>query len=120
MVSNDYSFSKKLNQIETFDLLINNKLKEPLSEPYKKALSHLAFNLRKQLLFKGRISKQFLNSLPLHYENNTIYNATRKHLNVLVNYLHNNGFDIEKSTIKSRKQEEVLHKPIDDIEELLN
>ena len=36
LVANDYSFSKKLNQIETFDLLINNKLQEPLSVPYKK------------------------------------------------------------------------------------
>ena len=120
MVTNDYPFSKKLNQIETFDLLINNKLQEPLSEPYRKALSHLAFNLKEQLLSKGSISKQFLNSLPLRYENNTSYNTTKRHLNVLVNHLHNNGFDIEKSTIKSRKQEEVLHKPIDNIEELLN
>jgi len=62
LVANDYSFSKKLNQIEPFDLLINNKLKEPLSEPYRKVLSHLAFNLRKQLVSKGNISKQFLNS----------------------------------------------------------
>ncbi len=95
LVANDYSFSKNLNQIETFDLLINNKLQEPLSEPYKKALIHLAFNLRKQLLSKGSISKQFLNSLPLRYENNTSYNTTRRHLNVLINHLHNNGFDIE-------------------------
>ena len=120
LVANDYSFSKKLNQIETFDLLISNKLKEPLSVPYRKALTHLAFNLREQLLSKGNISKQFLNSFPLRYENNTSYNTIRRHLNVLVNHLHNNGFDIEKSTIKSRKQEEVLHKPIDNIEELLN
>ena len=120
LVANDYSFSNKLNQIGTFYLLINNKLKEPLSEPYRKAFSYLALNLRKQLLSKGSISKQFLNSFPLHYENNTSYNTTRRHLNVLVNHLHNNGFDIEKSTIKSRKQEEVLHKPIDNIEELLN
>lgn len=120
LIANDYSFSKKLNQIENFNLLISNKLKEPLSEPYRKALSHLAFNLKEQLLSKGSISKQFLNSLPLRYENNTSYNTTRRHLNVLINYLHNNDFDIEKSTIKSRKQEEVLHKPIDNIEELLN
>ena len=106
MVANDYSFPKKLNQIETFDLLINNNLQEPLSEPYRKALSQLAFNLKEQLLSKGNISKQFLNSLPVRYENNTSYNTTRRHLNVLINHLHNNGFDIEKSTIKSRKQEE--------------
>ena len=42
-----------------------------------------------------------------------------RHLNVIVNYLHNNGFTIEKSTLKTRNQEEVLHKPISDLKGLL-
>ena len=92
LVANDYSFSKKLNQVETFDLLISDKLKEPLSVSYKKALTHLGINLREQLLSKGNISKQFLNSFPLRYENNTSYNTTRRHLNVLVNHLYNNDY----------------------------
>lgn len=120
LVANDYSFSKKLNQIETYDLLISNKLKEPLSESYRKALTHLAVKLRKQLVSKGGISTQFICSLPLQYENNTSYNTIRRHLNVLVNHLHRNGFDIEKSTIKTRKQEEVLHKPIENVKALLD
>ena len=38
---------------------------------------------------------------------------------MIVNYLHNNGFTIEKSKLKTRKQEEVLHKPISDLKDLL-
>ena len=120
LVANDYSFSKKLNQIETFDSLISDKLREPLSESYRKMLIYLATKLREQLQSNGKLSKQFISSLPLQYQNNTSYNTIRRHLNVLVNYLGRNDFDIEKSSIKSRKQEEVLHKPIDNIEELLN
>ena len=76
--------------------------------------------LRSELVCKGSISKEFINSIPLNYNNNTSYNTTRRHLNVLVNYLCNNGFDIERSKLKTRKQEEVLHKPINDIPSLLD
>jgi integrase len=86
---------------------------------YRKALESIASLLRQELFLKGSISKQFLNSIPLKYNNNTSYNTTRRHLNVIVNYLHNNGFTIEKSTLKTRKQEEVLHKPISDLKDLL-
>ncbi|MBC8308733.1 MAG: site-specific integrase [Pelagibacterales bacterium] len=43
----------------------------------------------------------------------------RRHVNVIVNYLYDNGFPIEKSKLKSRKQIEVLHKPIGNLKELL-
>jgi len=36
-----------------------------------------------------------------------------------VNYLYENNFPIEKSKLKSRKQEETLHKPIEDVRKLL-
>ena len=119
LVSNDYSFEKPLKGVELFDSLIESKLSEPLSAMYRKALESIASLLRQELILKGSISKQFLNSIPLKYNNNTSYNTTRRHLNVLVNYLHNNGFTIEKSTLKTRKQEEVLHKPISDLKGLL-
>ena len=86
---------------------------------YRKTLESIASLLRQELILKGSISKQFFNSIPLKYNNNTSYNTTRRHLNVLVNHLNNNGFTIEKSTLKTRKQEEVLHKPIDDLKDLL-
>ena len=36
-----------------------------------------------------------------------------------MNYLYENNFPIEKSKLKSRKQEETLHKPIEDVRKLL-
>ena len=120
LLSNDCSFTKPLNSIELFDSLITSKLKEPLSKPYKKTLSKLVNCLRNELINKGELSKQFLNNIPLKYINNTSYNTTRRHLNVLVNYLYDNGFEIQKSGLKTRKQNETLHKPINDVKALLD
>jgi len=120
LLSNDYSFTKPLSSIELFDSLISSKLKEPLSKTYKKTLTKLVGCLRNELVNKGGISKQFLINIPSKYTNNTSYNTTRRHLNVLVNYLHEHGFDIQKSTLKTRKQNETLHKPINDVKGLLD
>ena len=102
-----------------FDSLIRNKFKEPLSVSYLKTLTCLARTLKEELVSKGKISIEFINSIPLKYDNNTSYNTTRRHLNVLVNYLYENNFPIERSKLKSRKQEETLHKPIDNVKKLL-
>tara|TARA_A200000113_G_scaffold13604_1_gene12412 strand:+ start:400 stop:1185 length:786 start_codon:yes stop_codon:yes gene_type:complete len=95
------------------------KLSEPLSKKYRKALYGLASKLRQRLEKSGDINTEYIDSLILKYTNNTSYNTTRRHLNVLVNYLHDNGFPIDKSKLKARKQEEALHKPIDDIASML-
>ena len=120
LLSNDYSFTKPLSSIELFDSLIASKLKEPLSKTYKKTLTKLVGCLRNELVNKGGISKQFLINIPSKYTNNTSYNTTRRHLNVLVNYLHEHGFDVQKPTLKTRKQNETLHKPINDVKGLLD
>lgn len=119
LVKNNYSFEKKISSLELFDKIIDKKLQEPLSDRYKKELKSLSDKLRKQLAFKGEISLDYLDSIPLRYNNNTSYNTVRRYLNVLVNYLYENNFPIEKSKLKSRKQEETLHKPIEDVKELL-
>ena len=118
LIKND-SFSKKLEPVELFNSLIRNKFKEPLSVSYLKTLTCLSRELREELVSKGKISIEFINSIPLRYNNNTSYNTTRRHLNVLVNYLFENNFPIERSKLKSRKQEETLHKPIEDVKKLL-
>jgi len=120
IVSNDYSLIKPLSTVEHYDSLINDKLTEPLSDSYHKTLVHLSSILRGQLKKKGLITSLFIDSIPLKYNNNTSYNTTRRHVNVLVNYLHNKGFPIEQSKLKTRKQEEVLHSPISDVKGLLN
>ncbi|SVC35291.1 uncharacterized protein METZ01_LOCUS288145 [marine metagenome] len=119
IIKNGYSFNEKLEPVELFDSLIRNKFKEPLSVSYLKTLTCLARTLKEELVSKGKISLQFINSIPLRYNNNTSYNTTRRHLNVLVNYLYENNFPIERSKLKSRKQEETLHKPIDNVKKLL-
>ena len=119
IVLNDYSLSKPKSSVELFDNLIEKKLNEPLSDVYRKALKSYAVILRKELVEKGRITSSFIDSIPLRYNNNTSYNSIRRHINVLVNHLHNNNFPIGLSMIKTRKQEEVLHSPINNVGELL-
>tara|TARA_R110002072_G_scaffold204436_1_gene362447 strand:+ start:875 stop:1921 length:1047 start_codon:yes stop_codon:yes gene_type:complete len=119
LISNNYSFGKQLDNVGLFDGIVSKKLSEPLSKSYHKCLNNIASKLRNELLSKGNINVDFIDSISLRNSNNTSYNTTRRHVNVLVNYLYENGFKISKSKLKTRKQEEVLHKPIDDVRGLL-
>ena len=119
LVRNDYSFDKPINSLERFDQLMSAKLSEPLSKTYRKALNDLASKLRQRLVKSGDINTEYIDSLILKYTNNTSYNTTRRHLNVLINYLYDNGFKIQKSSLRSRRQIETLHKPIIDVVSLL-
>ena len=120
IVLNEYSLSKPKPTLELFDILIEKKLNEPLSDVYRKALKSYAVILRQELVKKGVITSSYIDSIPLRYDNKTSYNTIRRHINVLVNHLHTNSFPIGLSWLKTRKQEEVLHSPIKDINELLN
>ena len=120
LISNNYSFGKQLDDLGLFDSIVSKKLSEPLSESYYKCLCIIVIRLRKELEVKGSISVDFIDSISLRNTNNTSYNTTRRHVNVIVNYLYENGFKINKSKLKTRKQKEVLHKPIDDVKNLLN
>ena len=117
--NNNYSFLRVYNKLEQFDLLIDKKLNEPISLLYKRALEKIVVRFRKELISKNNISVDFIDSLSLRYENETSYNTTRRHVNVLVNHLKENGFDIKRSKLKSKKQIERLHKPVDDVKGLL-
>ena len=119
LVRNNYSFDKPMNSLEWFDQLMSAKLSEPLSKTYRKALNDLASKLRQRLVKSGDINTEYIDSLILKYTNNTSYNTTRRHLNVLINYLYDNGFKIQKSSLRSRRQIETLHKPIIDVVSLL-
>ena len=122
LVSNNNSFEKNSpkSNIELFDSFIDKKLSEPMSKSYSNTLKTLAKNMRNELYDKGQITSSFIDSISLKYDNKTSYNTTRRHINVLVNYLIANGFNIEKSKLKTKKQVESLHKPIQNIEELFN
>jgi len=119
IVSNDYSLTKPLSTVEHYDSLIRDKLAEPLSDSYRKTLMQLSSILREQLNRKGCVTSLFIDSIPLKYNNNTSYNTTRRHVNVIANYLNSRNFPIELSKLKTRKQDEVLHSPIKDVKQLL-
>ena len=109
LVSNNYSFVKKPStKLEFFDSLIKKKLSETLSVSYIKTLKAIARCLREQLVSKGHICPDYVDSLSLRYRNNTSFNTTRRHVNALVNYLYENDFDIKLSKLKSRRQTENL------------
>ncbi len=117
LVKNNYSFEKVEGRPELleFDRLISQKLDEPLNKAYKRTLQDLASKLRDELESSGSIPIEFIDSIMLRHNNSTSFNTVRRHLNVLVNHLYENGFPIKKSALKPRKQTEKLHKPIEDM-----
>jgi len=119
LINNNYSFDKQLNKLELYDMLIDKKLSEPLSNSYRKSLVSIASCLRTHLAKCGAIESNHVDMLSLKYNNNTSYNTMRLHVNVIVNYLIENGFPVERSKLKSKKQIEILHKPIGNLKEVL-
>ena len=105
--NNNYSFQRVYDKLEQFDLLIDKKLNEPISFLYKRALKKIALKLRKELVIKDKISVDFIDSLSLRYDNATSYNTTRRHVNVIINHLIENGFDISGLNLKVKANREV-------------
>jgi len=115
LVNNNYSFDDSLpkNEIELYDQLVKQKLNEPLSPMYKKAIESISREFRGQIITHKTIPIEFTNCLIKRYQNPTSFNTTRRHINAFLNYLKENGLPVEISTLKPRKQAEQLHKPIE-------
>ena len=119
LLLNDYSFEKKRSSVEVFDSLIAKKLSEPLSKKYKTELRRLSALIRPDAIRYGAISSATTDNMLLKHTNSTSFNTQRRHLNALLRHLTDNGYPVEKSRLKARKQEEVLHKPVQDLEGVL-
>jgi len=121
LLKNDYSFAKrnKPASLDHFDQVIFSKLSEPLSTKYKSTLENLSKLLREEIKVKGKIGVEFTNNLLKSYKNSTSFNTVRRHLNVLLNLLKENDLPVELSRLKPLKQTESLHKPINNLNELL-
>ena len=119
---NNYSFNNEVpkNELENFDFLVAQKMKEPLSKKYLNTIESIAKDLRQQVVIHKTIPIEFTNNYLNRYTNPTSFNTIRRHLNALLNYLKDNGFRVEISSLKPRKQTETLHKPIEDISGLLD
>ena len=120
--TNNYCFENEepRNGLELYDYLVKKKLTEPLSIKYKRTLKSIANDLRIEVIKQKTIPFEFINQYLCKYENQTSFNTVRGHLNALLNYLKESGFEVEASSLKPRKQTEKLHKPIDNIGELLD
>ena len=101
-----------------FDKIIEKKLNEPLSDKYNIALKRLSVTLRVVVSKYNTIPIEFIEDFLSNYSNNTSYNTMRRHLYVLINALKHGGFKMEEIVIKSRKQTEQLHKPINNLAEV--
>ncbi len=119
LIKNDYSFEPKKSNLQLFDELVAKKLSEPLSKKYRKELYRLSGLIRNDALKYGVIKSSTVDEILLKHSNNTSYNTQRRQLNTLLIHLTKYSFPVEKSLLKARKQEEVLHKPISDVESLL-
>ena len=119
LIKNDYSFESKKSSIQLFDELVAKKLSEPLSKKYSKELFRLSGLIRNDALKYGVIKSSTVDKILLKYSNNTSFNTQRRQLNTLLIHLRKYSFPVEKSLLKARKQEELLHKPISEIEVLL-
>ena len=122
LINNDYCFRKELlkNELELFDLLLDKKLKEHLSDKYKSTISSIAKDLRPQVKAYKTIPIEFSNKYLSKYKNPTSFNTLRRHLNAFLSHLKQNGFPVEISSLKPKKQAEKLHKPIENISLLLD
>ena len=120
--TNNYCFENEepRNGLELYDYLVKKKLTEPLSIKYKRTLKSIANDLRIEVIKQKTIPFEFINQYLFKYENQTSFNTVRRHLNALLNYLKDNGFEVEISSLKPRKQTEKLHKPINNIGLLLD
>jgi integrase len=120
LIRNDYSFEPKKSSVQLFDELIVKKLSEPLSKKYRTELRRLSNLIRPDVIIHKKVRSAVTDKILLKSNNNTSFNTQRRQLNTLLIFLQENSFPVEKSRLKARKQDEVLHKPISDIELLLN
>ena len=117
--NNSFSESSKPFSLDHFDEVIKSKLSEPLSPKYISTLETLSKLLREEFRRNGGIGLKFTETLLKSYKNPTSFNTIRRHLNVLLNHLNENGFDVKPTSLKPLKQTEKLHKPIVNLNEVL-
>ena len=121
LLKNNHSFteSNKPFSLDHFDEVIKSKLSEPLSPKYISTLETLSKLLREEYKLNGSIGVKFTDKLLKSYKNPTSFNTIRRHLNVLLNHLKESGFNAKPTSLKPLKQTEKLHKPITNLNEVL-
>jgi len=101
LISNNYSFDDTTpkNELELYDFLVRQKLNEPLSKKYKMAIESIAKEFRGQVISFNAIPIEFTDNYITRHQNPTSFNTTRRHINAFLNYLKDNSFPFEISTL---------------------
>jgi len=115
-----FNLKPNAKDLDVLELAIARKFNKGVSEHYMRQLNYTLNALRKER--KGNsINIETINRVLDRFNNNTSYNTMRRSLIVLFNLATEVGWDKDlMKAIKPRRAKAKLHKPIDNISELLN
>ena len=109
----------KLSDINYIKQALDSKLAGDYSSKYK-AMLQFSFDCLKQEIGTSKLSVIGLKNILSRYCSGVSYNTLKRHLNVLINEAVSLGLESNPMTdIKSKKSKAVLHKPFDDIANVL-
>ena len=112
-------YQKKKSDIEYLELALNKKIKSNLSKKYLETLDFIYFKIKK-ISKDGQVNELTIEKLLSNYVNATSYNTIRTHLSALISEATNLGLKHNPMQhIKRKRQEEKLHKPFNNINEVL-
>ena len=109
-----------LCDIDLIKIALDNKLKGDYSEKYKSMLRFTFNKFSKEVKYEN-ITSNRVNHFLNKYTSAVSYNTLKRHLNVLINEAKPLGLECNPmETIKSRKSKAKLHKPYENIKEILD
>ena len=105
--------------LEYLELALERKLNSNLSRKYLETLEFICKKIV-EISKNGEVNEQTIEKLLSNYVNATSYNTIRTHLRALIGEAMNMGLNHNPMQhIKRKRQEEKLHKPFDNIKEVL-
>ena len=101
-------------------IALDRKLKSNLSKKYLETLEFIYLKI-KEISTDGEVNEKTIEKLLSNYVNATSYNTIRTHLSALISEAMNLGLKHNPMQhIKRKRQEEKLHKPFNNIKEVLD
>ena len=112
-------YQKKRVDLEYLELALKRKLNSKLSKKYLETLEFIYLKI-KEISKNGEVNEKTIEKLLSNYVNATSYNTIRTHLSALISEAMNLGLKHNPMQhIKRKRQEEKLHKPFNNIKEVL-
>ena len=106
--------------LEVLKLALDRKLKSNLSKKYLETLEFIYLKI-KEMSKDGEVNEKTIEKLLSNYVNATSYNTIRTHLSALISEAMNLGLKHNPMQhIKRKRQEEKLHKPFNNVKEVLD